>query len=138
MTKPSFGTRAVLVTTSVSSPASPERGSCFLVFGCFRSNQTSVRPRGDAVLTDKGSAVPVQLLLTGHLQEALLDGDNLFCNFINSYAAFIVAEWGLVLGGGVPPLFSRLTDVYTGRAAFHQTGPFHITGVFKGLSNPLS
>lgn len=73
-----------------------------------------------------------ELLLTGHLQEVLLDGENLFFHFINLYATSTVVGWGLVLGGSVPPLFSRLTDAYTDRLVFQQTGPFHITGVFKG------
>lgn len=77
--------------------------------------------------------VLVLLLLTGQLQDVLLDGQNLFCHFIHLFAASTVVGWGLVLGGSIPPLFARLTDVQADRPAFQQTGPFHIAGMFKGL-----
>lgn len=44
--------------------------------------------------SSSGKAAP--LLFTGHLQEVLLDGENLSCHFIYAYAASIEAGWGLV------------------------------------------
>lgn len=57
-------------------------------------------------------------------RSVLLDGENLFCHFINLYAASIVAGWAGVSGGSVPPLFSRLTGVYTERAGIPANRPF--------------
>lgn len=61
-------------------------------------------------------------------RSVLLDGENLFSHFINLYAASIVAGWAGVgagvSGGSVPPLFSRLTGVYTERAGIPANRPF--------------
>lgn len=61
-------------------------------------------------------------------RSVLLDGKNLFCHFINLYAASIVAGWAGVgagvSGGSVPPLFSRLTGVYTERPGIPANRPF--------------
>lgn len=145
MTKPSFGTRAEFVTTSASSPASPERRSLdrrsLQSLALETKPRTIVRARGDAALTDEGvlfqresGTAPLHRTSSG----SFIRWRKLVLSLYLCICCFHRGWVGAGLGGSVSPFFSRLTDICTDTPAFQQTGPFHITGVFKGLLKPLS
>lgn len=113
LTKPSCGTRAEFVTSSASSPASPEsRRAAAPASGQDEATETQKKGRLFCSVQSEDDRTAQRRRCTGwwregfscvkaesHSTAVLSDGQNLFCHLINLYAASIVVGWGLELGG---------------------------------------